>query len=138
MIEAGKQMPYGADPKINWIVGGIETVDLQPPYALIVAAASLHWMPWEATLPRFARVLSQNGYLGLVENTGLPKAWDEESSPIVAHYSMNRDYRAYSMGDVAAELQRRGLFQQVGVIEAQPVRFCQSVDSWIEAFHAAN
>src|SRR5215210_3453612 len=46
MIQAGKQMPYGADPKINWIVGGLETVDLQPPYALIVTAVSLHWMPW--------------------------------------------------------------------------------------------
>jgi SAM-dependent methyltransferase len=138
MVEAGKQMPYGADPKINWIIGGIETVDLQRPYALIVAAASLHWMLWDVTLPRFARVLSPNGYLALVENPGLPNAWDEESGPIVGHYSMNRDYRSYSMADVVAELQRRGLFQQVGVSETQPVRFRQSVDSWIEAFHASN
>ena len=66
MIEAGQQMPYGADPKLTWIVGGIEQVVLQPPYALIVAAASLHWMPWATTWPRFARVLSPNCFLALV------------------------------------------------------------------------
>jgi SAM-dependent methyltransferase len=138
MVAAGQQMPYGTDPKINWIVGGIETVDLQPPYALIVAAASLHWMPWEATLSRFARLLSPNGYLALVENPGLPNAWDEASTPIVAHYSMNRDFQAYGMGTVTAELQKRGLFQRVGIREIAPVPFRQSVDSWIAGYHAGN
>lgn len=138
MVAAGQQMPYGADPKINWIVGGMETVDVEPPYALIVAAASLHWMPWDVTLPRFARLLSPNGYLALVENPGLPNTWDAACTPLVVHYSMNRDFRSYSMADVAAELQRRGLFQPVGVKEIAPAPFRQSVDSWIEGFHASN
>lgn len=39
---------------------------------------------------------------------------------------------------IAAELQERGLFRQVGVMETQPVRFRQSVDAWIESIHAGN
>jgi len=138
MIEAGKQMPYGADPKVNWITGGIETVALHPPYALIVAAASLHWMPWAVTLPRFAHALSPDGYLALVENPGLPCPWDEAITPIIAEYSLNRDFQPYSMGTIAQELETHGLFRQVGVHKAKPVPFRQTVDDWITAIHATN
>jgi SAM-dependent methyltransferase len=138
MIEAGKRMPYGSDPRINWIVGRIEQVPLNPPYALIVAAASIHWIPWETTLSRFARVLSQNGYLALVEGRPQPNAWDKEVSPIVAHYSMNRDFHPYNMLTVANELEGRGLFRQMGVLETTPVLFRQPVAAWVESFHARN
>lgn len=138
MIEAGKRMPYGADPKLIWIVGGIEQVVLQPSYALIVAAASLHWMPWAVTLPRFASLLRPTGYLALVETRIQPNAWDEESIPIIAHYSMNQDFQPYNMLTIAHDLQAQGLFQQVGVREIAPIRFRQPVAQWIEAFHATN
>lgn len=138
MITAGKQMPYGADPKIHWIQGGIEVAPLQPPYALIVAAASLHWMPWAVTLPRLARAISPNGYLALVENSHLSAAWAEALMPIIAEYSMNQDFQPYSMVTVAQTLETHGLFRQVGVREAQPVHFRQPVDDWIMALHATN
>ena len=138
MIAAGQQMPYGAAPKINWSTGGIETVDLHPPYALIVAAASLHWMPWAVTLPRFARALSPNGVLALVENPSLPSVWGAAITPIIAEYSMNRDFQPYSMATVAQALETHGLFRQIGVRDAKPVRFRQSVDDWITAIHATN
>lgn len=138
MIEAGKRMPYGSDPAINWIVGRLEQIELHPPYALIVAAASLHWMDWEVTLPRFARVLSPNGYLALVEECSPPSVWDNELTPLFAHYSTNQDFQSYNMLTVAAELQARGLFQQAGVMETQPVLFRQPVAAWVEAFHARN
>lgn len=138
MIAAGQQMPYGADPKLTWIVGGIEQAPLHPPYALIVAAASLHWMPWAVTLPRFARVLSPNGYLALVENRIQPSAWDEELIPILAHYSMNQDFQPYNMRTVATALQEQGLFQPIGVQEIAPVSFRQPLTQWVEAFHATN
>jgi SAM-dependent methyltransferase len=138
MIEAGKRMPYGSDPKIHWITGGIEEAPLTPPYALIVAAASIHWMAWERTLPRFADVLSPNGYLALVETRGLPNVWDKEVGPLLAHYSMNRDFQPYNMLTVAGELESRGLFQQAGVIEVEAQPFRQPVEGWIEAVHAAN
>lgn len=138
MIAAGQQMPYGSDPKINWITGGIETIALHPPYALIVAAASLHWMPWAVTLPRFARLLHPNGYLALVEIVLAPTSWGAESGPIVAHYSLNQDFQRYDMLSVAEELQSHGFFQSVGVQETPSMLFRQSVEAQVEAFHAGN
>src|SRR5208282_3135941 len=35
MIRAGKELPGGDSPKLNWICGAIEEVALNPPYALI-------------------------------------------------------------------------------------------------------
>ncbi|MCB0062917.1 MAG: class I SAM-dependent methyltransferase [Caldilineaceae bacterium] len=138
MIAAGKQMTYGADPRINWIIGGIEEVPLNPPYAVIVAAASLHWTPWAQTLPRFAQVLSGSGYLALVEQQSPPDPWADELRPLFAQYSMNRDFQPYNMGSVADELETHGLFRRVGVWETAPVIFRQPVAGWIEAIHARN
>ncbi|MEM7132437.1 MAG: class I SAM-dependent methyltransferase [Chloroflexota bacterium] len=138
MIEASKQLSCGTDPRINWIEGGIEKVDLQPPYSMIVTAASLHWMPWEITLPRFAQVLSQNGYLAIVEGRSAKDAWADELSPLFARYSMNRDFQPYNMLTIATELEEHGLFQQVGMLEAKPKPFRQSLDAWIEAIFSRN
>lgn len=138
MIEAGQRMPYGTDARVNWIVGGVEAVDLRPPYALIVAAASLHWMPWDVTLPRFAHLLSQNGYLALVEVRLSQSPWTGELTPIIARYSLNQDFQPYTMATVAAELERRGLFRQVGVMETEQLPFRQPIEAWIEAIHAGN
>lgn len=138
MIKAGQQMPYGASPQIRWVVGGMESVTLRPPYGLIVAAASLHWMPWAETLPRFAEALSADGYLALVEQRILPTPWADELKPLFARYSMNRDFQPYNMATVAAELTTHGLFQQSGVLEATPVAFVQPIDGWVEAIHARN
>jgi hypothetical protein len=51
---------------------------------------------------------------------------------------MNYDFQPYTMLTVAADLQKRGLFQQVGVVETEPVVFRQPVAAWIESFHARN
>ena len=53
-------------------------------------------MPWAVTLSRFARLLSPNGYLALVENRIQPSAWHEAIIPIIAHDSMNQDFQLYS------------------------------------------
>lgn len=44
MIEEGKRLPGGDHPHLQWIVGRAEDVALHPPYALITAGDSLHWM----------------------------------------------------------------------------------------------
>ncbi len=138
MIEAGRRTDYGTDPRINWITGGIEDVPLQPPYALIVAAASLHWMPWDKTLPRFAHLLSNNGYLALVEKRSARDPWADELTPLLAHYSLNQDFQPYNMQTVATALAKHGYFRQVDVIETEPVASRQPIDNWIEAIHATN
>jgi trans-aconitate methyltransferase len=138
MIAAGTRLPGGDDPRLRWICGPIETAVVSPPYGLIVAAASLHWMEWDVVLPRFASWLAPQCYLAIVEDVALPNRWDAEVGPVLRHYSMNKDFQPYTMLTIAAELERRGLFQQVGVQTTDFMPFHQSIAGWVESLHARN
>jgi SAM-dependent methyltransferase len=61
MIELGRQLPGGDGPRLRWIHGRAEEVELEPPYALIAAGESLHWMQWDVLLPRLGRLLAPGG-----------------------------------------------------------------------------
>jgi SAM-dependent methyltransferase len=137
MIAAGKALPNGDDPKLCWISGAIEDVPLHPPYALIVAAASLHWIHWETVMTRFHDVLTPGGHLAAVEVVTEPTLWSDALSFIGA-YSMNQEFQPYSMITVTRELEVRGFFKQIGIKTTAPVRFRQAVDEYVEAFHARN
>lgn len=138
MIRMGQALPGGDRSNIRWMTAPVETAPLDGPYALIVAAASLHWMDWARTLPRFAAHLAPNGVLALVEERAQPNPWDRAIRPILWRHSMNRDYSPYDMTTVAAELEQRGLFQLLGSYETKPVSFQQSIPAWVESFHARN
>src|ERR1700726_823812 len=75
MIEKGKQLPNGNHPQLHWIYGKVEEVRLAPPYALITAGSSIHWMNWPVTFPRFRFMLTPNGFLALVYRRTLPMPW---------------------------------------------------------------
>jgi SAM-dependent methyltransferase len=138
MIRGAQALPGGDQPNIRWITGSIETAPLQGSYALIVAAASLHWMDWERTLPRFAGCLAPSSFLAVVEEQAQSNPWDAAIGPILGRYSMNKDFAPYSMMTVVAELQQRLLFQLHGTYQTAPATFQQSIDQWIESFHARN
>src|SRR5262249_33085794 len=61
MIEEGKRLPGGDDPRLRWVVGRIEEVPLDPPYALVTAGDALPWLDWDVLLPRLADVLTPSG-----------------------------------------------------------------------------
>ncbi len=133
MIETGKRMANGDDPRLHWIHGSAEDASLTPPYALVVAGDSLHWMNWYVVLPRIACVLTPHGYLALASVGWQPLPWDY--GPVCNKYSLNRDYQPYNLLD---ELTKRGLFEPVGKRQTQPVPFTQSVNDYVESFHARN
>jgi SAM-dependent methyltransferase len=138
MIAMAQRLPGGERATIRWIAAPIETAPLDGPYALIVAAASLHWMDWERTLPRFAALLAPGCVLALVDALAQPNPWDGAVGPILARYSMNTDFAPYSIASVTGELERRGLFQLRGEHITAPAPFRQPVDEWVESFHARN
>ena len=138
MVDAGRRLPGGDDARLRWIASPIESAPLEPPYALITAAASLHWMDWERTLPRFARALAPGAVLALIEESIAPCAWQAETGPICARYSMNRHFRPYDVRTVADALALRGLFATQGAHETGKVPFEQSIAEWIESLHARN
>jgi 2-polyprenyl-3-methyl-5-hydroxy-6-metoxy-1,4-benzoquinol methylase len=132
MVARGRQLPNGTHPSIHWHIGPIETATLTPPYALITAGESLHWMEWNSVLPRFAGLLAPNGYLVILELGHTPMPWSRQLGQLIAQYSTNRDYQAV---DLIAELTIRGLFAEQGRTATEPWIFRQSIDDYVESFH---
>lgn len=135
MVALGRRSPGGGHPRLTWILGAAEEAELRPPYALITAGASLHWMAWDVVLPRFRRALTPRGFLAVVELETSPVPWDDELRRLIDRYSTNRHYRPY---DLVAELSTRDLFRPAGERRTAPVAFSQSVAEYVESFHARN
>jgi ubiquinone/menaquinone biosynthesis C-methylase UbiE len=138
MIEEGTHQPGGDDPRLTWTVGRVEDAPLRPPYALVTEGASLHWMDWDAVLPRLHDVLTPRGVLAMVSvGTELPpgtKPWGKELGRLVRRYATDKGSRPGF--DLIAELQRRGMFREVGRTETERVSFHQTVDDYVESFHS--
>ena len=135
MIDQGRQLPNGDAANLDWIHSPVEEAPLSPPYALITAGQSLHWMDWAVVLPRFYHLLVPGGYLAIVGINFPPTRWDEALGPLISHYSTNRDFQPY---DLIAELEGRDLFTKVGEAQTSPQPFRQTVDAYIESFHSRN
>jgi SAM-dependent methyltransferase len=138
MIEEGKRLPGGDHPHLAWIVGRAERVALHPPYALVTAGDSLHWMDWDVVLPRLAGALSPHGLLAVLSVDGKLAADDEALHQgvldLIRRYTTFKEWRPAF--DLLAELERRGLFQEEGRTETEAVPFRQPVDDYVESFHA--
>ncbi|HEY4382896.1 MAG TPA: class I SAM-dependent methyltransferase [Ktedonobacteraceae bacterium] len=127
MIEQGKRLPQGDHPQLRWLHGRIEEVTLAPPYALITAGESLHWMDWQVVMPRFHEVLMQGGYLAIVERRTTPDPWSILSE-ILPRY---RTDRYQSSGE-----QEHQLLQKVGEHLTTPIFFLQTIDEYVESYHS--
>lgn len=133
MLALGQQLPGGDNPRIRWMQGRIEEVTLDPPYSLITAGESLHWMDWDSILPRFATLLDPGAFLAILTRGPHNPPWREALQPIFRRYSNISDWRPYN---VIEELESRGLFRKVGKWESEPIPFAQPVAAYIEALHS--
>ncbi len=84
MIAKGKTLPGGDHPQLRWIEGRIEDTPVEPPYALITAGDSLHWMDWDVVMPRFGAMSTPHGCLAIVHRTELPPPWHDGLSGLIA------------------------------------------------------
>lgn len=138
MLSEGKRLPGGDHPRLSWIVGRAEEVALRPPYALVTAGDSLHWMDWDVVLPRLAGTLSPHGRLAILSVDGKvaveDQAFHQGVVDLIGRYSTLDEWRPEF--DLVAALKRRGLFQEQGRTETEAVPFYQSVDEYVESFHA--
>jgi SAM-dependent methyltransferase len=132
MIATGKSLLNGDHPNLHWYLGKAEDTFPQPPYGLITAGESLHWLDWEVGMPRFAEVLGLDGYLAILHPKVMPVPWDKDLKEIIRTYSTTRDFRSF---DLIAELEQRQLFQRVGTNVTEAVIFKQALEEYIESFH---
>src|SRR5436305_12240349 len=91
MIQKGKTLPNGDNPRLRWLYGRVEDVVLDPPYALVTAGESLHWMDWKVVLPRFHEVLTPRGYLAVVGKETLHELWYKQLEAIIPQFSTNKE-----------------------------------------------
>lgn len=135
MIAAGKQLPGGDSPRLNWICAPVEEAPLQPPYALVTAGESLHWMDWGRVLPRLHDVLVPGGVLAIVARGASGEPWWSELLPLIQAYSTNRDFVPY---DIVEELTNRSLFHELGRTRMAPIATEQMIAEYIESIHSRN
>src|SRR5581483_9207425 len=87
MLERARTLPGGDSPKVRWLHGRAEDVELEPPYALVTAGESVHWMEWGVVLPRFARLLTPRGMLAIIHFVDQPVPWREGYQQIERHFT---------------------------------------------------
>ena len=133
MIAKGRSRAGGDALNLNWIEGEVETVALNPPYGLITAAASLHWMDWPVVLPRFAQVLTPKGVLAILTEDSPAKPNLEAFWKLLPAYWTFPEYQPF---DVIEVLTQRGLFAIEGEEWTEPVAWEQSIANYIGSFHA--
>ncbi len=135
MVEAGMRLPGGDRLNLRWITAKAEEAPLSPPYDLVTAGQSLHWMDWDLMLPRLASVLSSAGLLAIVDWDVTPPPWADALRTVIQRLSTNRLYRPYDLVD---ELVTRGLFAPINRRQTEPVPFGQATADYIESLHARN
>jgi SAM-dependent methyltransferase len=134
MLAKGRQLPGGDHPRLSWQHAPVETAVLTPPYGLVTAGESLHWMEWAVVLPRFGQALTPGGVLAVVE-----RDWDGPPTlaarlrPIFARYGAARDFQRL---DLVAEIERRGLFARVGERRCGPRAWRPTVPEYLECRHS--
>ena len=133
MIEQGRRLPNGEHPHLHWIYGKVEEAPLSPPYALITAGSSIHWLEWERAFPLFRSALTSHGFLALVYRRTLPMPWDANLREMRVQFTAHPSARG---SRVAEELETRGFFHRQGKQETAPVPFLQPIEDFIKGLHS--
>lgn len=134
MLSAGKSAPGGDAANLRWILSRVEDASLDPPYALITAGESLHWLDWDIVMPRFAEVLTPRGVLALVGRSFEgPPALRERMLPILQRHSVTV-WQKYV--DLIEELTTRGLFQKLGDQDCGTEPWRPTIEQYLDCRHS--
>jgi ubiquinone/menaquinone biosynthesis C-methylase UbiE len=141
MIAEGRRLPGGDDPKLHWISGTAETAPLDPPYGLITAGTSLHWMDLATVIRRFAAALAPGGKLAVlevVETPVGPTPWNDAATDIIKQYSELKADHVDSFAAVLTDLEARGLFEREGDQLTRSTKTTLTVSEWLEWMHSTS
>ena len=134
MIRVGKSLVNGDHPNLRWISGPIEDVQLYPPYDMVTAGASIHWMEWDVVFPRFREVLTTDGYLVIIDgDRPIGSPWHDAELSLIRKYSTNRHHEQI---DLIQELVDREHLCLIGDKRTAPVNFSQSLTDYVQSFHS--
>ncbi len=138
MIDEGRRLSSGDDPRLRWMLGRAEDGPVDPPYGLITCGASLHWMRHEVVLPRFRDMLAPDARLAIAdtENVYQSAAVRDESLDIIIRYSPVKDHA--STREMLDDLVAGGLFTLEGRETTPPMPVEHSVDEYLGMLHSTS
>lgn len=135
MIDEGRRLPGGDDLRLHWIVGTAEEAPLNPPYGLITAGSSLHWMDPDQAMSRFGAVLASDARLAILET-------DDGEHPLPEMLDVIRRYSELThhtdLPEMLVALEATGRFAREGEWRTAPVPLRRSVEEYIEFLHSTS
>jgi SAM-dependent methyltransferase len=142
MIAEGRTLPGGSDARLRWIPGTAEEGRLDPPYGLITAGSSIHWMDPARVMPRFATALAPGARLAVLETDDGER--DDSAHPlpeileIYGRYS-GPDFKHHSgLRETLAALEASGYFVRDGERRTAPVPLRRTIEEYLEFLHSTS
>ena len=134
MIRVGQSLNNGDHPNLRWINGRVEEVQLYPPYDMVTAGASIHWMEWSVVFPKFKELLTTDEYLVIIDgDRPIGSPWHDAELSLIHKYSTNRHHEQI---DLIQELVNRRHLHLIEDKQTRPIRFSQSLTDYVQSFHS--
>jgi SAM-dependent methyltransferase len=140
MINEGRALPGGDDPKLRWIVGSAEDAPLDPPYGLITAGSSIHWMDPAVVMPRFAAALAPDARLAILETDDGTRRDEDHPFPellaIIKKYSEIRHH--IDNAELMTRLEAEGWFVREGAQRTAELMVRRTAEEFLEYLHSTS
>jgi len=142
MLRLARSLPNGANAKIRWIESKLEDSKLDPPYGLIVAALSLHWMDLDQVLPKFAAALAPGAFLAVLDGDAPINApWERDETAFYSDFLEKVDgKRPFGWKNARQQLDQpkllHRLYKPVGVRITQPTEISQTIVEYLRCQHS--
>jgi trans-aconitate methyltransferase len=136
MVDEGRRLPGGDDRRIRWMLGRAEDTHLSPPYGLITAGASIHWLDREKALPRLRDALAPGAAMAVADTENVHGSYHDEVLSVIKEYSELEHHTETK--DLMEELRSAGQFVVEGSEHTDPIAFEQTVDDYIEMLHSTS
>jgi SAM-dependent methyltransferase len=142
MLDMARSSPAGRDPRIRWIHSRIEDAELSPPYGLIAAGASIHWMDVDRVLPRFRQAQAPGAFLAVLDGDApIDPPWDVEATRFMLHFLEKMDGERPQWWASASQRLRQPVlnhpaFECVGAVISEPVQVAQNITDFLACEHS--
>lgn len=124
------------DTRIRWLTGTAEDVDWGPPYDLVCAGASIHWLDHERLMPRLSESLSTGAWLMVIDGDGAwQPPWQAEWIDFIARW-LERMGRRHDEIEYLAAMNRYQEFVVVGGRREFVSAVTQPVDEFVACQHS--
>jgi len=142
MLAVGRAQPGRSDPKIHWQEATIEDAVLSPPYGLVTAGASFHWMDAPRVLSLFARVLAPGNVFAAVEGDHpVDPPWRPAENALLSDFieilqGQRPNFAATSREQLDRTIIDHPQFERLGAKVTAPFTVCQTIADYLACQHS--